>query len=237
MRLRRRSYRMVNVAKAHIIKGYGLCRGLVNVLAAVTVICIAMPSARAADPAPDPQVVLALGDSLTAGYGLEQGTGFVGQLQAALQAQGHDITVINAGVSGDTSAGGRSRLDWLLTPEIGAVIVELGANDGLRGLDPAQTRENLDWILDRLTQKGLPVVFSGMVAPPNLGKDYGQEFNSIYPDLAEKYDVTFDPFFLQGVAADPALNQDDGIHPNPEGVGVIVERMVPLVVGLFDTAR
>lgn len=214
--------------------GYGFFRGLVNVCAALAVL-IALPvNAQGADQS---ITILALGDSLTAGYGLEQGEGFTDQLQARLVEAGHQVHVINAGVSGDTSAGGRSRLDWLLTPEIDAVIVELGANDGLRGLDPAQTRDNLDWIMNRLREKGLPVLLSGMVAPPNLGADYGREFNSIYPDLAETYGAVFDPFFLEGVAAEPTLNQNDGIHPTAEGVGVIVARILPHAEALIARAR
>lgn len=209
--------------------GYGLMRRVVNVTALLAVLCLAAMPARA-DGA---RVVLALGDSLTAGYGMDQGEAFPVQLQAALHAAGHAVTVINAGVSGDTSAGGRSRLEWLLSPDVDAVIVELGANDGLRGVDPAGTRENLDWILAKLRDKGLPVLLTGMVAPPNLGQDYGREFNAIYPDLAQKYGVLFDPFFLQDVAADPALNQRDGIHPNAQGVAIIVERLTPKVIELL----
>ncbi len=187
--------------------------------------------------ADDAKVILALGDSLTAGYGLDQAEAFPVQLQAALQTAGMNATVINGGVSGDTSAGGRSRLEWLLVGQIDGVILELGANDGLRGLDPAQTRDNLDWILTTLKQRGIPVLLSGMYAPPNLGKDYGAEFNAIYPELAEKHSVKLDPFFLEGVAADPNLNQTDGIHPNAEGVAVIVKRLAPKVQELLSQTR
>lgn len=187
--------------------------------------------------ADDAKVILALGDSLTAGYGLDQAEAFPVQLQAALRAGGLNATVINGGVSGDTSAGGRSRLEWLLVGQIDGVIVELGANDGLRGLDPAQTRDNLDWILTTLKQRGIPVLLSGMYAPPNLGKDYGAEFNAIYPELAEKHSVKLDSFFLEGVAADPNLNQADGIHPNAEGVAVIVKRLTPKVQELLSQTR
>ena len=210
--------------------GYGLMRHLVN--AVIVLLVMSMP-ARAADNVH----ILALGDSLTAGYGMDQSEAFPVQLQAALNSAGHDVTVINAGVSGDTSAGGRSRLEWLLAPTVSGVIVELGANDGLRGLDPAQTLENLDWILGTLSKKGVPVLLTGMQAPPNLGKDYGAEFNTIYPSLAAKYNVLYDPFFLQGVAAVAELNQKDGIHPNADGVAVIVKRMVPKVIELIARAK
>jgi len=208
-------------------------RRLVNILAVLVVLVFSASSTRAEGGL----VVLALGDSLTAGYGLPQPDAFPVQLQSALRSQGFEVTVINGGVSGDTSAGGRSRLDWLLASPVDAVIVELGANDGLRGLDPATTRANLDWILSRLVEKGLPVLLTGMVAPPNLGADYGVEFNTIYADLAHAHGVLLDPFYLQGVAADPALNQKDGIHPNAQGVAKIVTRMTPKVIELLARAR
>ena len=209
--------------------GYGLNALLVNVMATVLVLAALMNTARANDA----KTILALGDSLTAGYGLDQGQAFPVQLQAALIAAGENVTVINGGVSCDTSAGGRSRLDWLLARPVDGVIVELGANDGLRGLDPAQTRENIDWILATLKARGVPVLLSGMLAPPNLGADYVAEFNAIYPDLARKHDVALDAFFLEGVAANVHLNQADGIHPNAEGVAIIVKRLIPKVQHLL----
>lgn len=216
--------------------GYGLRRWVVNVL---TVFAFFVAGPAWAQDAQDakPVTILVLGDSLTAGYGLEHRDGFTAQLQRALDAAGENAEIINAGVSGDTTAGGRSRLLWLINGDIDAVIVELGANDGLRGVDPAQTRLNLDWMLRELAKKQLPTLLSGMMAPPNLGQDYGREFNAIYPELAEKYDVVFDPFFLEGVAADPSLNQRDGKHPTPAGVAVIVERMLPRVRELIARAR
>lgn len=214
-------------------RGYGPLSKLVNVCAVLTFLMIA-PLAGQASANDETKVLLALGDSLTAGYGLDQKDAFPVQLQNALQSDGHNVEVINGGVSGDTSAGGRSRLEWLLATPVDGVIVELGANDGLRGVDPAQTRENLDWILMTLKQRNIPVVFTGMLAPPNLGEDYGREFNSIYPDLAKKYDVVFDPFFLEGVAAMPELNQKDGIHPNAEGVSIIVQRIKNKIAMLFN---
>lgn len=214
-------------------RGYGPLSKLVNVCAMLTFLMIA-PLADQASANDETKVLLALGDSLTAGYGLDQKDAFPVQLQNALQAEGHNVEVINGGVSGDTSAGGRSRLDWLLATPVDGVIVELGANDGLRGLDPAETRDNLDWILLTLKKRNIPVVLTGMLAPPNLGEDYGREFNNIYPDLAKKYDVVFDPFFLEGVAAMPELNQKDGIHPNAEGVAIIVQRMKNKISILFN---
>ncbi|WP_323796412.1 arylesterase [Nisaea sp.] len=176
--------------------------------------------------------LLGLGDSLMAGYGLPPGDGFPDQLQDALQAAGIDAEVVNAGVSGDTSAGGRARLDWALASNPHAVILELGANDGLRGLEPTETKRNLDAILTVLGEKGLPVLLAGMLAPPNLGQEYGTEFEAVFRYLAEKHGVLFYPFFLDGVVGDPALNQQDGIHPTKEGVAIIVERILPKVLEL-----
>jgi acyl-CoA thioesterase-1 len=144
--------------------------------------------------------------------------------------------VINGGVSGDTSAGGLARLDWLMAEKPDLVIVELGANDGLRGLDPANTKENLDRIISRIRETGARVLLAGMLAPPNLGREYGDEFGALFPALAEKHGTAFYPFFLEGVAMDPALNQDDGIHPTAEGVAVIVENMLPFVIGSLAKA-
>ncbi len=182
--------------------------------------------------------VLALGDSLTAGYGLDEGLGFVNVMEERLQASGLHISVTNAGVSGDTSTGGRNRLPWTLDgmadASIVLVIVELGANDALRGIDPSVTRANIDAILETLTRANCQVLLTGMMSPPNLGIEYGAEFGSIYPDMAEKHGVTLYPFFLDGVAADQNLNQGDGIHPNEEGVRIVVERMLPFVRALLN---
>ncbi len=174
-------------------------------------------------------LVLALGDSLTAGYGLAAEEAFPARLQMALRKQGLRVRVINAGVSGDTSAGGRARLDWSLADNPSAAIVELGANDALRGLDPDATRANLDAIISKLRKRGIAVLLAGMLAPPNLGPEYEARFNAIYPALATKHGVLFYPFFLDGVAARPELNQADGMHPTAAGVDIIVERMLPLV--------
>lgn len=173
--------------------------------------------------------VLMLGDSLTAGYGLESAEALPLKLEQALRAEGVAVTIVNAGVSGDTMAQGQARLDWALTPEIDAVIVALGANDALRGLPPSQMREHLVLILDALKLKNLPVLMLGMRAPPNLGPDYAREFEAIYPDLAKQYDVQLYPFMLDGVAGNIALNQADGIHPNSQGVAVLVPKISPAV--------
>ncbi len=180
--------------------------------------------------------LLVLGDSLSAGYGLKQADAFPSQLEAAMRAAGTAVRVINAGVSGDTTAGGRARLGWSLADTPDAMILELGANDGLRGLDPAQTRANLDAILAEAAKRNLPVLLAGMKAPPNLGREYAAEFEAIYTDLATARGAALYPFFLEGVAAVPALNQADGIHPNGEGVAVIVKRMQGAVADLLRRA-
>lgn len=182
-----------------------------------------------------PLRLMAFGDSLTHGYGLGPGETFPEQLEAALRAEGFDVTVLNAGNSGDTTAGGLARLDWALADDPDALILELGANDGLRGLDPAATYDNLDAMLTKLKEVGLPVLLTGMLAPPNLGREYGAAFNAVYPRLAEKHDVPLYPFFLDGVAAERALNQGDGIHPNAAGVAEIVARITPHVVRLLQS--
>ncbi len=178
--------------------------------------------------------ILAFGDSLTAGYGLEQGAGFTDQLENALRAEGLDVRVLNGGVSGDTTAGGRARLEWMLGDVPSAVIVELGANDGLRGLDPVETRANLDVILETLVARKIPTLLTGMYAPPNMGSEYATDFGTLYPQLANHHGVLFYPFFLEGVAGDLALNQDDTIHPNQAGVAVIVARILPSVKELLN---
>ncbi|WP_370196585.1 arylesterase [Aurantimonas sp.] len=178
--------------------------------------------------------IVAFGDSLSAGYGVGPGESFPEQLQAALRDAGHDASVANAGVSGDTTSGGLARLEWSVPQEADLVIVELGANDALRGISPEITERNLDQILAKLEARDQAALLAGMMAPPNMGPDYAAEFDGIYQRLADKYDVAFYPFFLDGVAAEPALNQDDGMHPNPEGVAVIVERILPAVTEALD---
>ena len=191
-----------------------------------------------------PVTVAALGDSLTAGYGLAQGDGFVPQLEAWLQGQGADVTIINAGVSGDTTAGGLSRAAWTLTPEVDAMIVALGGNDYLRGLDPAVSRANLDGILSAGQEAGVPMLLVGLSVGANYGLEYKQEFESMYADLAVKYDVPLYADFVAGLRAVAGMQdgmteflQADGIHPNSEGVSVIVAAMGPDVLNLVSAAR
>lgn len=181
--------------------------------------------------------ILALGDSLIAGYGLPAHQGFAPQLQAALKKLGVEARVIQGGVSGDTSAGGLARLSWMLVPKPDIAIVELGANDGLRGLPPIRTRANIDAILRRLKSAGVKVLLTGMLAPPNMGREYGAEFNAIFPELAKTHKVMFYPFFLEGVAARPRLNQRDGIHPNAKGAAIIARRIAPYVKRLIEQRR
>lgn len=182
--------------------------------------------------------LVAFGDSLVAGYGLPVEDGFTAQLQAWLQDQGiADVTVVNAGVSGDTSSAGLARLDWSIGPEADAVLLELGANDGLRGVDPAITRANLDAMLTRLHERGLPVLFAGMVAPQNWGADYAEAFAAIFPDLAQKHGVPLYPFFLEGLTEDPSYAQDDGLHPSKKGVAKLVETIGPSILDLIARAR
>ena len=181
--------------------------------------------------------LLILGDSLTAGYGLARADGFQAQLAAALKARGRDVVLIDGAVSGDTTAGGRARLDWVLAEGADVALVELGGNDGLRALPPAATEANLAAILDELAGRRIRVLLSGMLAPPNLGPDYGAAFNGGFARLGRREGVIFDPFFLEGVAGDPALNQADGIHPNPAGVKRVVARLLPLVEKLLDGVK
>jgi acyl-CoA thioesterase I len=201
---------------------------MLRLFAAVVACCLSLAGASAA-----PVTLLALGDSLTAGYGLEATDAFPVKLEAALGARGHAVTVINGGVSGDTAVDGLARLDWSLTDDVSAVIVELGANDALRGLAPAQAEAALDAILTKLDSRKLPVLIAGMRAPPNLGAEYGARFDGMYARLAEKHGALLYPFLLDGVAADSALNQQDGLHPTAAGVDVIVARMLPLVEELL----
>jgi acyl-CoA thioesterase-1 len=202
--------------------GYGVAGALVNATLALMILGDDVATAETIQ-------ILALGDSLTAGYGLERRDSFPVQLERALIEADTDAVVSNGGVSGDTSAGGRARLTWVLAEKPHVAIVELGANDGLRGLDPATTFANLDAIVARLLEAGVAVLLTGMQAPPNLGRDYGRAFAALYPRLATKHGVVLYPFFLEGVATIPALNQDDAIHPNADGVAVIVKRIVPYV--------
>lgn len=193
---------------------------------------------HAAKEGPDREIVIvAFGDSLVAGYQLAPGDSFPAQLEEALQAEGLNVRVDNAGVSGDTTADALARLDWSLPDSADAVIVELGANDALRGFDLAETRKALDELLAKLTDRGLPVLLAGMEAPRNYGEDYTKRFRTMYKELAEKHDTLFYPFFLEGVAMNPELNQPDGLHPTAEGVAVIVENILPKVRDLIARVR
>ena len=180
-----------------------------------------------------PVTLLVLGDSLTAGLGLEPQDAFPAKLEAALKPRHPDLIIVNAGVSGDTAADGLARLDWALADDVGGLIVGLGANDALRGLDAAQTETALDGILAKAQQRNLPVLILGMKAPPNMGPDYVARFDGLYPRLAEKHGALLYPFFLDGVAANVGLNQADGMHPNASGVDAIVLKAMPLVEELI----
>jgi acyl-CoA thioesterase I len=197
-------------------------------IVALAIYCAAFVSATASSQAADAPVrIVALGDSLTAGYGLPRDAAFPARLEAALKARGRAVEIANAGVSGDTASGGLARLDWSVPEGTDAVIVELGANDALRGVDPALTRSALEAILRRLQERRIAVLLTGMRAPPNMGSDYVRTFDAIFPALAAAHDVVFDPFFLDGIAADRALNQPDGLHPTAGGVEAIVRRILP----------
>jgi acyl-CoA thioesterase-1 len=197
---------------------------------------VAVAPALAEAPA-KPVKMVVLGDSLSAGLGLPASAAFPARLQKALKDKGIAVEMTNAGVSGDTSSGGRDRLDWSIPDGTQAVMVELGANDALRGIDPAITRAALSDIVSRLKARKIAVFLCGMLAPPNYGSDYAARFNAIYPDLAKALDVPLYPFFLDGVAAEARLNQADGLHPTAEGVDVIVEKILPMVEAFLGTVR
>lgn len=192
----------------------------VIVIAGLLVSSVASAQAR-------PLRVVGFGDSLMAGYQLPQDASYTAQLQAALKARGLDVEMTNAGVSGDTTSAGLARLDWSVPDGTDAVILELGANDALRGISPEQTEKNLDAMLARLKERNIPAILVGILAPPNMGGDYAERFNAIYPRLSKKYDVPLYPFFLDGVVTHADLQLSDGMHPNEKGVGVMVERSLP----------
>lgn len=193
-----------------------------------------MLAAKPAQAACEGKNLVVLGDSLVAGYGLAPGKAFPEQLGVALKASGYELTVSNAGVSGDTTSGGLSRLDWSVGEDVDFVVLELGANDALRGIPVEVTRGNIDMMIGKLKEKGVKVALAGMMAPPNMGARYGEAFNAIYPELAKVHDVPLYPFFLDGVAAETHLNQDDGIHPTAEGINVIVEKFLPFIKPVLD---
>jgi len=204
---------------------------LVQTIARMTAVTIACAMAAMGGPAvlavDAPVKIVAFGDSLTAGFGLPREATFPARLEAALKARGLAVEIVNAGVSGDTASGGLARLDWSVPEGADAVIVELGANDALRGVAPEVTRAALDAILRRLEERHIAVLLAGMRAPPNMGPDYVRAFDGIFPELAGRHDVVFYPFFLDGVAADRALNQPDGLHPTVQGIEAIVQRILP----------
>ena len=193
--------------------------------------------AFAADAPSRPIKIVAFGDSLTAGYLLPPKEAFPVQLAAALNAKGHLVEIENAGVSGDTTAGGLERFDWSIPDGTDAVILELGANDGLRGIDPAIARKNLDAILTKLKARNIDVLVAGIIAPENWGRVYSDQFNRMFSDLSDKHGTLLYPFFLDGVALKPELSLTDGLHPNGKGVGVIVERILPVAEQLLDRVR
>ncbi len=209
---------------------YGVFRHCCNVAGLLAVILVTLMCGMANAQSGGKTRLLVFGDSLVAGYSLPPDASYPAQLEKALKAKGLDVAVLNAGVSGDTTAAALARLDWSLADRPTHVLVELGANDMLRGLAPEQARTNLDAILGKLKQAGLPTMLVGMVAAPNLGADYGRRFNAIYPDLAAKYGIPLYPFFLDGVAGEAKLNLSDGMHPSREGVTVMVERTLPQIL-------
>jgi acyl-CoA thioesterase-1 len=199
-------------------------------LGGVLLLVAVLGPAGAADRTPE---VLAFGDSITAGFGLPANEAFPARLEARLNAEGVSAHVVNAGVSGDTTADGRARLDWSLADKPDVVILELGANDALRGIDPATVRANLEAMISRIQASGAKLLLTGMVAPPNWGEDYRREFDRIYPELAQAHGVALYPFLLDGVVMDARLNQPDGLHPNERGVAVLVDHIAPLVARLI----
>lgn len=213
-----------------------LCNWLL--LAAATTAALAQTTAQNAAQAANSSVrIVVFGDSLVAGFQLKAADAFPAQLERALKARGHAVDVINAGVSGDTTASGLDRLRWSIPDKADAVIVELGANDALRGLDPAKAKANLDKIITEIKSTGAEVLLAGMVAPPNMGDVYGRAFNAIYPDLAAKHGTLLYPFFLDGVVMENRLNLNDGIHPNGKGVAEITKRILPNVEQLIERVR
>jgi acyl-CoA thioesterase-1 len=223
---------------------YGRRAGSVQVLArrivsavAVVAVLLAGHAVGAGTESARPLRIVALGDSLVAGYGLRATEAFPAKLQQALAAKGFAVEIVNAGISGNTAADGLGRLDWSVPEGTDAVILELGANDALRGVDPAATRKALDTILGRLKERHIPVLLCGMAAPRNMGTAYAQAFDAIFPALAAAYNVPFYPFFLDGVATDLALNQRDGLHPSAAGVDVIVKRILPKMEELIAQAK
>jgi acyl-CoA thioesterase-1 len=212
--------------------GYGRFAAGVNSLLAV--LLFAAMAVLPAHAQSAPVKIAVLGDSLAAGFGVKPAESFPARLEAALKAQGRNVTVLNHGVSGDTTAGGLARIDWMLADKPDIVLVELGGNDALRGVDPAVTEKNLAAIVEKLQAAGVTVWLAGMLAPRNLGSDYVTAFDGLYKRVAEKYQVPLYPFILDGIAQDPAFNQADGIHPNPKGAQLVADRLLPFVTKNLD---
>jgi acyl-CoA thioesterase-1 len=212
-----------------VVSAYGRFAATVNSLLLVLLLSLGPAHAQSA-----PVRIAVLGDSLAAGYGVKPAESFPSRLEAALKAQGRAVTILNHGVSGDTTAGGLDRIDWMLADKPDIVLVELGGNDALRGTDPAVTEKNLAAIVEKLRAAGTTVWLAGMLAPRNLGSDYVTAFDGLYKRIAEKYQVPLYPFILDGVAQDPAFIQADGIHPNPKGAQVVADRLLPFVTKTLD---
>lgn len=220
---------MAGTFSSYGLSGMAFKRFVLGVAALFAAAVVAAGSAAA-----EPRRIVGFGDSLMAGYGLDAGQGFPEKLQAALAAKGHDVVITNAGVSGDTSSGGLARLDWSVPDGTQIVILELGANDMLRGITPDITRKNLGDMIERLKGRGITVLLAGMRAAPNLGQDYQAAFDGIYPELARDHGLVLYPFFLDGVAADRKLLLEDGMHPNPTGVDRMVERFLPTMEKVIE---
>lgn len=213
--------------------GYGRFTAAVNLLLALFILA-ATPALAQTGPQSEPVKIAVLGDSLAAGYGLKPEQSLPVRLAAALKAKGRNVSLLNHGVSGDTAAGGLGRVDWMLADKPDIVLVELGANDALRGSDPAQAERNLDAIITKLKAAKVTVWLAGMLAPRNFGPEYAAQFDGLYKRLADKHGVPLYAFFLDGVAQEPGLNQSDGLHPNAKGVDVLVERLLPFVTKNLD---
>lgn len=216
---------------------YGRFAALVNSLLLVLLLGVSPLHAQTANAQSAPIKIAVLGDSLAAGYGIRPEQAFPVRLEAALKKQGRNVTVLNQGVSGDTTAGGLDRLDWMLADKPDIVLVELGGNDALRGIDPATTEKNLAAIVEKLQAAHVTVWLAGMMAPRNLGSDYVKAFDGLYKRIADKYKVPLYPFILDGVAQDPTLNQADGLHPNPKGAEIVADRLLPFVTKNLDDAQ
>ena len=204
---------------------------------AVLAICFALTAFVGGQAAAAPLKLVAFGDSLMAGYELPAEDAYPARLEQALKAGGHEVTIENGAVSGDTTADGLARLDWTIPDDADGVLLELGANDALRGVSPVETRKNLDAMLTRLKERGIPVMLFGMLAPPNMGEAYSKDFNAIYPELSRKYGAPLYPFFLDAIITDASLKLSDGMHPNPKGVERLVDSTLPAVETFVNSLK